>query len=135
MRPTESHIVLFDGVCNLCIGIVNFIIKRDSENKFRFAALQSESGQMLLKKYGISSTDIYTLIYISGEKCLDKSSAALQILKDLGGVWKLFYVFIYIPVPIRDFLYYLVTKIRYRIFGKRSSCMVPSPGVKERFLI
>lgn len=134
MRPTESHIVLFDGVCNLCIGIVNFIIKRDSENKFRFAALQSESGQMLLKKYGISSTDIYTLIYISGEKCLDKSSAALQILKDLGGVWKLFYVFIYIPVPIRDFLYYLVTKIRYRIFGKRSSCMVPSPGVKERFL-
>ena len=135
MRPTESHIVLFDGVCNLCIGIVNFIIKRDSENKFRFAALQSESGQMLLKKYGISSTEIYTLIYISGEKCLDKSSAALQILKDLGGVWKLFYVFIYIPVPIRDFLYYLVTKIRYRIFGKRSSCMVPSPGVKERFLI
>jgi predicted DCC family thiol-disulfide oxidoreductase YuxK len=134
MRPTESHIVLFDGVCNLCIGIVNFIIKRDSENKFRFAALQSERGQMLLKKYGISSTDIYTLIYISGEKCLDKSSAALQILKDLGGVWRLFYVFIYIPAPIRDFLYYLVTKIRYRIFGKRSSCMVPSPGVKERFL-
>ena len=134
MSPAESHILLFDGVCNLCIGIVNFIIKRDSGKRFRFAALQSESGQMLLKKYGISSTDIYTLIYISGEKCLDKSSAALQILKDLGGVWRLFYVFIYIPAPIRDFLYYLVTKIRYRIFGKRSSCMVPSPGVKERFL-
>jgi predicted DCC family thiol-disulfide oxidoreductase YuxK len=66
MHPAESHIVLFDGVCNLCIGIVNFIIKRDSEKKFRFAALQSESGQMLLKEYGISSTDINTLIYISG---------------------------------------------------------------------
>lgn len=135
MHLTESHIILFDGVCNLCIGIVNFIIKRDSEKKFRFVALQSESGQMLLKKYGIFSTDIYTLIYITGEKCLDKSSAALQILNDLGGVWRLFYVFIYIPAPIRDFLYHQITKIRYRIFGKRSSCMVPSSGIKERFLI
>ena len=135
MHLTESHIILFDGVCNLCIGVVNFIIKRDSEKKFRFAALQSESGHMLLKKYGIFSTDIYTLIYISGEKYLDKSSAALQILKDLGGVWRFFYVFIYIPAPIRDFIYLQITKIRYRIFGKRSSCIVPSPGIKERFLI
>ncbi|MEA4976595.1 MAG: thiol-disulfide oxidoreductase DCC family protein [Paludibacter sp.] len=134
MHPAESHIVLFDGVCNLCIGIVNFIIKRDSKNRFRFAALQSESGQMLLKEYGISSTDINTLIYISGKQFLDKSSAALNILKDLGGVWRFFYVFIYIPAPIRDFLYHQITKIRYRIFGKRSSCMIPSPGVKERFL-
>jgi predicted DCC family thiol-disulfide oxidoreductase YuxK len=126
---------LFDGVCNLCIGIVKFIIKRDSERKFRFAAMQSERGQILLKEHGFSSIGFNTFVYISGEEYLEKSTAALRVLKDLGGFWRLLYVFIYIPRPIRDFLYSLVARIRYQIFGKRNTCMVPSSKDKERFLI
>jgi len=135
MHPNnESHILLFDGVCNLCIGIVNFIIKRDSKKKFKFAALQSEKGQTLLKKGGFSTTDINTFVYISEDHFFVKSSAILQVLKDLGGVWKLFYVFILIPVPVRDFIYSLITKIRYRLFGKRDTCMVPTSEINKYFL-
>jgi len=134
MQNNQTHILLFDGVCNLCIGLVNFTIKRDSKEKFKFAALQSESGQALLKTFGLSANDFDTFVLISGEKYYLKSSAGLHVLKELGGFWKLFYVFTIIPIPLRDFIYNVIAKRRYRFFGKRATCIVPTPEVKRRFL-
>jgi predicted DCC family thiol-disulfide oxidoreductase YuxK len=134
MGNNENYILLFDGVCNLCVGVVNFTIKRDSEEKFKFAALQSESGQALLKKYNLPTNDFDSFVFIKGEKYFLKSSAALNVLKELGGVWKLFYLFIILPAPLRDFIYNIVARRRYSIFGKRDSCIVPTPAVKRRFL-
>ena len=128
------HILLFDGVCNLCTGIVKFIIKRDKKEKFRFAALQSESGQALLKKFGLSATDFDTFVLISGDKYYTKSTAGLLVLKELGGLWEVLYVYIVFPESMRNFIYDIVAKTRYHIFGKRDNCIVPTPEIKNRFL-
>lgn len=134
MSTKESNILLFDGVCNLCNRIVQFTIKRDSKGKFRFASLQSESGQELLKKFNLPTEDFDSFVFIQGDKHYTKSSAGLRVLKELGRGWKLFYVLMIIPKPIRDFFYGLVAKSRYRMFGKRDTCMVPTPELNERFL-
>ena len=134
MSDNETHILLFDGVCNLCNGIVQFTIKRDPKGKFKFASLQSDAAQLLLKKFGLSTDDFDSFVLVDGNKYFLKSSAGLQVLKELGGVWKLFYVFIIIPRPIRDFIYNIIAKTRYRIFGKRDQCMVPTEDIKQRFL-
>jgi len=128
------HILLFDGVCNLCTGIVKFIIKRDKQEKFRFAALQSESGQALLRKFDLSATDFDSFILISGDKYYTKSTAGLLVLKELGGLWEVLYVYIVFPESMRDFIYDFVAKTRYHIFGKRDICIVPTPEIKDRFL-
>lgn len=130
----KEHILLFDGVCNLCIGMVQFLIKRDRDSKFRFGSLQSETGQSILIKHNLIKGDLDTFVYLTDGKYFLKSTAALRVLRDLGGIWKLFYVFIIIPVPIRDLFYSLIAKVRYRIFGKRIVCMVPTPEIKDRFL-
>lgn len=134
MNNSETPVLLFDGVCNLCNCIVQFVIKRDPEGKFKFASLQSESGQTLLKKMGLPTDDFDSFVFINGNKYFLKSSAGLHVLKELGGVWKLFYVFIILPRPLRDFIYGLIAKTRYRIFGKRDTCMVPTQDIKRRFL-
>lgn len=134
MRKNETHILLFDGVCNLCISVVNFTIKRDSKEKFKFAALQSESGQALLKKFGLPTNDFDSFVFICGEKYFLKSSAGLHVLRELGGVWKLFYAFIIFPGPLRDSIYSIVAKTRYNIFGKQDTCIIPTAEVKRRFL-
>jgi predicted DCC family thiol-disulfide oxidoreductase YuxK len=134
MCNNENYILLFDGVCNLCVSVVNFTIKRDSEEKFKFAALQSESGQALLKKYNLPTNEFGSFVFIKGENYFLKSSAALHVLKELGGVWKLFYLFMIVPGPLRDFIYNIVARTRYSLFGKRDSCMIPTPEVKRRFL-
>jgi predicted DCC family thiol-disulfide oxidoreductase YuxK len=134
MIHNETSILLFDGVCNLCNGVVNFIIKRDSKEKFKFASLQSESGQALLIKFGLRTNDFDSFVFISGEEYFLKSSALLHVLSKLGGVWKLFYAFIIFPRPIRDLVYSIVAKTRYRIFGKRDTCIIPTPEVNRKFL-
>ncbi len=134
MQNNTKNILLFDGICNLCNGIVQFVIKRDKKAKFKFASLQSESGQLLLKKFGLSQSDFNSFVFIDGDKILLKSTAALHVLKELGGVWKFFYCFIIVPRPIRDFFYSIIARTRYTIFGKRKTCMVPTPELKERFL-
>jgi predicted DCC family thiol-disulfide oxidoreductase YuxK len=134
MRGGEKNILLFDGVCNLCNKMVQFIIKRDPKARFQFASLQSEPGQLLLKKLKLPMTGFNTFVLITENKYYVKSSAVLQVLKRLGGIWKLFYVFVLIPVFIRDFIYNAISKSRYRVFGKRETCMIPGPGIKERFL-
>jgi predicted DCC family thiol-disulfide oxidoreductase YuxK len=134
MEVAESSIILFDGVCNLCNGIVQFIIKRDPNGKFRFASLQSESGQKLLGKFGLPSDEFDSIVLIQGEQYFLKSTAGLRIIKELGGLWKLLFVFIYLPASFRDFIYDQIAGSRYRIFGKRESCMIPTPELKARFL-
>lgn len=130
----NSPIILFDGVCNLCNGLVNFVIPRDPEAKFRFAALQSESGQKLLKQFHLPTDDFNTFILVEGERYYKKSTAALRVLKGLKGLWPVFYVFIVIPSPIRDFVYNMIANNRYKMFGKKDECLIPSPSIQKRFL-
>jgi predicted DCC family thiol-disulfide oxidoreductase YuxK len=129
----HKNIILFDGVCNLCNHAVDFIIKHDSKVKFRFAPLQSETGMKFIQMVGLPVNDLQTLIYIKGERYYFRSTAVLHILNDLGGFRKLFFVFIIVPPFIRDFFYNIISGTRYRVFGKRPDCMVPSPEIRERF--
>ena len=134
MNEPAKNIVLFDGVCNLCNGLVRFIIKRDRNGKFKFASLQSEIGQQWLLRFGLAKNEFESFVLIEGDKYYVKSAAALKMLRGLGGIWKVFYVFILVPRPVRDFMYDLIAKSRYKIFGKRNICMIPTPELKERFL-
>ncbi|HEY2347529.1 MAG TPA: thiol-disulfide oxidoreductase DCC family protein [Puia sp.] len=134
MDDPVKNILLFDGVCNLCNGLVQFIIKRDRRAKFKFASLQSEAGQQCLKRFGLVKNEFESFVMIQGNNYYLKSTAALKTCRELGGLWKAFYIFILVPHPVRDFLYDLVAKSRYRIFGKREECMIPTPGLIERFL-
>lgn len=134
MSESKTHILLFDGVCNLCNSSVNFIIKRDKNINFNFAALQSEIAQDLLKKYDFKLKNLDSIILIKEGKYYLESSAVLHIVKKLDGAWKLFYVFIIIPKPIRDFIYKIIARNRYKIFGKKNKCLIPTPEIKDRFL-
>lgn len=127
--------ILFDGVCNFCNASINFIIDRDSKNIFQFAALQSEVGQELLQKYHLKTTDFDTIILINDEnKIYQKSDAALEIARNLDGFWKIFYVFKILPSFLRNPIYDLVARNRYRIFGRTDACRIPTPELKARFL-
>lgn len=134
MEIENNNILLFDGVCNLCNGFVQFTIERDKQSKFKFASLQSKSGQYLLTQNKLPVENFTSLVYLKGEQCLLKSSAILHFLKELGGVWKVFFILILIPKPIRDFVYSIIANSRYKIFGRRQSCFLPTPELKQRFL-
>jgi predicted DCC family thiol-disulfide oxidoreductase YuxK len=131
---TAGPIVLFDGVCNLCISLVRFIIKRDPLAKIKFTPLQSVTGQMLLKKNDLDVGDVNSVIYITGGKSFAKSAAVLHMLKDLEGGWKLLFGLMIIPKFIRDLFYDLIARGRYGITGKSETCMVPAQDIEERFL-
>lgn len=130
----DERIILFDGVCNLCNSSVQFVIQHDKEAKFKFASLQSDSGQALLQKFNLPLNQFDSFIYIRGDKALLRSAGALNVLKDIGGAWKLLYGFIIVPRFIRNFVYDYIAKNRYRFFGKRDFCMIPTPDLKQRFL-
>ena len=141
----KNHkIVLFDGICNFCNFWVNFIIDRDKKNVFKFTALQSEKGQGLLERcrrdenflssFHSSGTSFDTFVLIDGDKVYTKSSAAFNICKDLKGIWRFLYFLILIPEPFRDFLYTVVAKNRYKFFGKRNACRIPTDEEREKFL-
>ena len=127
------YIILFDGVCNLCTGIVAFLIKKDKNALFRFAPIQSEAGQSLLEQYHIHNDDS-SLFYFRNSVCYRKSEAILLILKDLGGFWKCFYPLIYLPACLRNSVYFYIARNRYRVFGKRNSCSIPARKFRNRFL-
>ena len=120
----RMNVILFDGICNLCNGAVTFVVKRDRKVLFRFVSLQSETGKSLLKRYAVESTN-KTLYYFRNNRCYSKSTAILYILKDLGGFWQCLYPLILIPAKLRDAIYLLVSKYRYRILGKADSCIKP----------
>ena len=134
MNEACENIILFEGVCNLCSGLVRFIMKRDKKEKFKFASLQSLEGQQWLKRFGLVKDEFESFVLISHNEYYLKSTGVLKMLRELGGVWKAFYVLILIPCRGRDFLYDLIAKSRYKIFGKQDSCMLPAPELKARFL-
>jgi len=127
-------IILFDGVCNFCNSSVNFIIARDKKNIFKFAALQSESGQELQKKFSLDPRDLSSFILIDGEKYCTKTTAALKTVKDFGFPCNLTYILILIPPFIRNIAYNIIAKNRYKWFGNRETCRVPAQDEKEKFL-
>ena len=130
----QPPLILFDGICNLCTGWVLFLIRMDKKKIFHFASLQSEIAKSLLIKHKIPFDKIETIIYIKNELIFDQSTAVLEILKDLGGIGKIGVVFHLIPRRIRDYLYRFIANNRYRLFGKRSTCMVPTHELEKRFL-
>lgn len=131
----KTYIVLFDGVCNLCNSTVQFIIKRDTHNQFKFSSLQSEYGQNFLKERILDSSDFKSIILYEPEVAYyTKSTAALKIAQNLGFPYNLLSVFLLIPSFIRDWIYSLVSKYRYHLFGKKDSCMVPTPENKRKFI-
>lgn len=131
-----KKIVLFDGVCNLCTGTVRFIIKRDKKDQFRFASLQSDVGQQLMEDRNIDSTTNNSIILIEPDMAYYfKSTAAIEIAKELGGLWPALQIFSYIlPESIRDSIYEFIAKNRYKWFGKKNDCMIPTPALKAKFL-
>ena len=133
--PPNKKIILFDGVCNLCDSAVQFVIKHDRKDAFRFVALQSELGQQILKHIGINPMNIDSVIlYEPGIAYYYKSPAALEIAKSLGGFFHFGTVFMIIPTGIRNNLYDYIAKNRYKWYGKKESCWVPSQDLHDKFL-
>lgn len=130
-----NRIILFDGVCNLCNASVKFIIKNDPKTLYKFAPLQSHFAQKILNRKNISNKNFESLILIEGDDMFLKSTAALKIARNLRGFWPVFYPLIFIPYPFRDFFYNVIAKHRYRLFGQKDSCMVPSKEIKSRFMM
>ena len=134
MESKNHKIILFDGVCNLCNGAVTFIIKRDKKDVFKFAALQSEIGRELTSKFNIDTSKVDSIILIDGEKHYEKSSAALRIAKYLSGAYPLLFGFMVVPKFIRNAVYDYIARNRYKWFGKKESCMIPTAKLKDKFL-
>lgn len=126
--------MLFDGVCNLCNGFVRFIIPRDPAGHFRFAALQSSAASRLLKGRSLGERAADTVILVDGDRIDTQSTAALRIARELRFPWNLAYAAIIVPRPLRDAVYAWVARHRYRWFGKRDVCLVPTPELRARFL-
>ena len=125
---------MFDGICNLCNGAVQFVVKRDKKEQIKFASLQSEVGKQLLTRHNLPLNEFESFVYIKNNQILLKSTAALTLMKDIGGVWQLLYIFIIVPKFIRDFIYSVVAKNRYKWFGKKEVCMMPNKKLHHRFL-
>ncbi|AZB44956.1 thiol-disulfide oxidoreductase DCC family protein [Bacillus sp. FJAT-42376] len=134
MGKEESPLILFDGVCNFCEGVVKFMIKRDKKEVFQFASLQSEAGQKLLKKHQLDQENFDTFILSYQDHIYVKSEAALKTAALLPFPWSIFRIFHAVPRPVRDGLYSYAARNRYKWFGKKESCMIPDPSVKNRFL-
>lgn len=131
----EKQLVLFDGVCNFCNTSVRFIIKRDKNDLFRFASLQSELGKQMTKERGINTEKIDSIILIDiGNAYYFKSTAALEIAKKLSGLWPLMGLFLYIPESIRDFVYDSIARKRYVWFGKKEECPLPTPQERDKII-
>ena len=134
IKSEHNLILLFDGYCNLCHSAVQFVIKHEKKQTIKFASLQSEIGKQLLSQYSINPNKIDSLVFIENGKCYIKSTAALRLLKYLKGLYPLGIVCIIIPTFIRNYIYDYVAKNRYKWFGKKESCWVPTPELKSKFL-
>jgi predicted DCC family thiol-disulfide oxidoreductase YuxK len=131
----RNHItVLFDGVCNLCNGTVQFIIKRDRAAIFRFASLQSDYAHTLLHQLNLPADHLYSVIVVEDGIAYQKSDAALRIARHLPGLWHRLYILRLVPKFIRDSVYDFIATNRYRFFGKQDHCMIPTPELKARFV-
>lgn len=129
-----DNVILFDGVCNLCNFFVQFVIERDKKNLFKFASLQSNYGKDLLSRFGKDNSQFESVVLFNGVNIFTESTAALIILKKLGSGWQLMYIFIVLPKFLRDAVYRFVARNRYRWFGKKDYCMVPTEDLKNKFI-
>jgi predicted DCC family thiol-disulfide oxidoreductase YuxK len=127
-------IILFDGVCNFCNSAVNFTLKRNKKADIFFTPLQSSAGQKLLAQYNLPADNMESFVFIENDKPYKQSTAALKVCRHLRGLWPLCFGFIIVPPFIRDGIYNWIAKNRYKWFGVRQSCMIPTPEVKARFL-
>lgn len=127
-------VILFDGVCNLCNVSVQWVLKRDQKGQFRFAALQSETGQRLLERFGQNRESFDTVVLVDGDRLFTRSDAAIEIARRLGKPWSWLALLRWIPKRPRDAAYDIVARHRYRWFGRRETCMLPRPEWKERFV-
>ena len=135
MNTENRPLILFDGVCNYCNSVVNFIIRHDKSQHFIFSPLQSERGQQILESFDLPKKEFNSFILVDNHKICSRSTAALHVLNKLPWYWKWTQIFWIIPVVVRDALYNLIARNRYKWFGKKDSCMIPSPEIKARFLV
>ena len=134
LSSAERPLVLYDGVCGLCNRWIKFVLRRDRKGVFRFAPLQSAAGQAILSRHGLPTKDLTTIVLVRGARIDCYSTAALQILRRLGGVWSMLYAFILVPSPVRDRIYEFVAVRRFRWFGRLDVCSLPSPEHRPRFI-
>ena len=130
----QQHIILFDGVCNLCNASVQFVIRHDKSEQFIFASLQSDTGKRILSEHSLPESDLKSFILVEENKVYTRSSAALRVAKKLNGILPALYVFMLVPSFIRDGVYNVIAKNRYKWFGRKDECLLPSPELKARFL-
>lgn len=130
----DNPVILFDGVCNLCNAAVKYVIRHDRKGLFRFASLQGETGQKLLAKYALKQSDFNSFVLIDQDRAFTKSTAAIRAARKLSGIAKILGGFIFVPTFIRDGIYGWIAKNRYRWFGKKETCMIPTPELASRFL-
>ena len=128
-------IIIFDGVCNFCNFWVDFLMKRDRKEVFRFTANQHQAGKQILQQYGETTSEVGTVYVLENEVLYKESNAVLRIVRKLPGLWPLLYVFVLIPRVLRDPVYKWVANNRYRWFGKKETCRIPTPEERERFLL
>jgi predicted DCC family thiol-disulfide oxidoreductase YuxK len=129
----KNSVVLFDGVCNLCSRSIQFIIKHDKKKQFRFASLQSSFGQKIMKQFDLPINELNSFILLQGNNIYTKSTGALKILKSLNGLLPLNYGFIIVPKFLRDAVYNFIAKHRYKWFGKKEECWIPTPELQQLF--
>lgn len=134
MKTGYEPILLFDGDCHFCDQSVQFVIKHDKREIFHFAALQSSFGQQLLTDYNLPTNDFDSFVLITKKGSYTKSTAALHVCLELGGLWRILYLFVFLPRPLRNGIYNFVAKNRYKWFGKKKQCLIPSPEIRKRFL-
>jgi predicted DCC family thiol-disulfide oxidoreductase YuxK len=130
----NEPIVLFDGVCKFCNASVNFLVDHDSHSRLRFAALQSSTGQEILRRFGLRTNDFDTLVLVEGTNCSTRSTAALRVASYLDVPWRFLAALLLLPAFLRDPLYVVLASNRYRWFGRLDACRVPTPELKARFL-
>lgn len=133
MKDNHDILVLFDGVCNMCNRFVQSVIKRDPKGIFKFASLQSNTGSSILNQYGYRK-DLHSIVLIDGDTLYTESTAILHIISNLTGPVRILSLFKIVPKPLRDRLYQFGAKYRYRLFGKQTSCMIPTEEIKSRFI-
>ena len=130
----QQGIVLFDGVCNLCNGWVNFLIRHDKKRALKYGSLQSASAKALLSAHGLNPEVLNSIVFIRSEKAYTLSTAVLEICRTLGGFWRFFYIFKIIPSFLRDGIYRIVAKYRYQWFGMSNHCRLPTSEETALFL-
>jgi predicted DCC family thiol-disulfide oxidoreductase YuxK len=134
MINSIKHILLFDGECALCNGLVEFVIRNDSKGKFKFAPLKSEPGIKVLESGRLYENELDTFVYCRNNRFYFRSTAAIYLLFELGGLWKIFYALLIVPPALRDLVYNAIAYNRYKIFGRTKNCINPSLEITSRFL-